>query len=288
MTKMLTPIIRYNLKERMRRFNGSPRNFDIPRLVANINSQAMQERVKLGDLHGYYGHWARTKFGAEPKEGGVVDGKIVNLEPCFRTIYLKAYDDGTVEHQAEFFDNDPGRKAYAQSKENSGGFSSVILGRDHSFHGFDYVLFPNYSANRPYSITLDCANDDVEPVVLVIDEVETKNGIAPELQGEYIEYLLDSIDQLKADKIHLQIENQQLAATLQETLSTNDLLTDDIFTLQFSLKQAQAKPKFNGMELDDAINHANQFKKAKLEAIETEKPKEIDKSMTQFNRIWGL
>lgn len=93
MTKMLTPIIRYNLKERMRRFNGSPRNFDIPRLVANINSQAMQERVKLGDLHGYYGHWARTKFGAEPKEGGVVDGKIVNLEPCFRTIYLKAYDD---------------------------------------------------------------------------------------------------------------------------------------------------------------------------------------------------
>lgn len=287
MTKMITPIIRYNLKERMRRFNGTPRNFDIPRLVANINSQSMQERVKLGDLHGYYGHWPRTQFGAEPKEGGVIDGKIINLEPCFRTVHLKAYDDGTIEHQAEFFDNDPGRKAYAQSQANSGGFSSVILGRDQSFHGFDYVLFPNYSGNRPYSMVLDSA-DEVEPVVLVLDEVETKDGIAPELQADYIDYLLDSIDQLKSDKKNLQIENQRLAAVLEEMANTNDLLTDDVLSLQTKLKQAQAQPSFDYMKLDDAIVQANRFKSAKLETVETEEKKPIKESMARFNRIWGI
>ncbi len=288
MAKMLTPIIRYNLKDRMRRFNGSVRNFDIPRIVANINSQAMQERVKLGDLHGYYGHWPRTQFGAEPKEGGVVDGKIVNLEPCFRTVHLKAYEDGTIEHQAEFFDNDPGRKAYAQSQEKSGGFSSVILGRDQSFHGFDYVLFPNYSGNRPYSMVLDSANEDVEQVVLVLDEIDTKNGVAPELQADYIEYLLDSIDQLKADKANLLSENKQLAVTLEETMCHNDLLTDDVLTLQNTIKQEKNKTKHDSLTLDDAISQANRFKSAKLEVVETEEKKPIEKSMAQFNRIWGI
>ncbi|AZI14494.1 hypothetical protein [Avibacterium paragallinarum] len=288
MTKMVTPIIRYNLKERMRRFNGTVRNFNIPKLVENINSPAMQERVKLGDLHGYYGHWPRTKFGAEPKEGGVIDGKVINLEPCFRTVYLKAYEDGTIEHQAEFFDNDPGRKAYAQSQEKSGGFSSVILGRDHSFHGFDYVLFPNYSANRPYSVMLDSADENVEQVVLVLDEIETSTGIAPELQADYIDYLLDSIDQLKKDKLQLLTENKQLADTLAETLNHNDLLTDDVLFLQQKLVRQKENEKFNPIDLDDAISQANHFKTAKIETVETEEPKAITESMKRFNQVWGF
>lgn len=70
MTKMVTPIIRYNLKERMRRFNGTVRNFNIPKLVENINSPAMQERVKLGDLHGYYGHYRVQNLGLSRKKAG--------------------------------------------------------------------------------------------------------------------------------------------------------------------------------------------------------------------------
>lgn len=287
MGKMLTPVIRYNLKDRMRRFNGSPRNFNIPALVANINSEAMQERVRLGDLHGYYGHWPRTKFGAEPREGGVVDGKIVNLEPCFRTISLKAYDDGTIEHQAEFFDNDPGRKAYAQSKENSGGFSSVILGRDNTFHGFDYVLFPNYSGNRPYSMALDGVDDDVEPVVLVLDEVES--NIVPELQQDYIDFLLDSIEQLKADNQKVRQENTQLSVTLADIHAQNEVLTDDVISLQTQLEQAKASPVFDDIALDDAITRANRFRSVKLETVETdEKPNAIAQSMKRFNQVWGI
>lgn len=211
----------------------------------------------------------------------------MNLEPCFRTVYLKAYEDGTIEHQAEFFDNDPGRKAYAQSQENSGGFSSVILGRNQSFHGFDYVLFPNYSGNRPYSMMLDDA-EDVEPVVLVLDEVETKDGISPELLPDYVDFLLDSIEQLKKDRENLLIENKQIAVTLEEAMRANDLLTDDVLTLQADLKKEQETPKFDYIALDDAITRANRFKSAKIETVETEEPKPIDKAMAQFNRTWGI
>lgn len=154
---MITPIIRFNLKERMRQFSGKERKFDIPKLVKIINSEHVQERVRLGDLNGFYGHHARIQFGAEPQEGGIVDGKYVHLEPCCRTIYLKAYDDGTVEHQQEFFATELGSKAWQRLQDKSGGFSSVIsMKNGGDFHGFDYVNEPNFSANRPY--TLDSAN----------------------------------------------------------------------------------------------------------------------------------
>jgi len=153
--KNVTGIIRYNLNDRGRKFRGKVRNFNIPAIVATINSGATQEKVKHRDMFGYYGHWPRVKFGMIPSEGGIVEGKQVVIEPAMVTVYLKAYDDGTVEHEAEFLDTNAGKLAKQLYKRRVGGFSSAIDENRPEFYGFDYVLEPNFSTNRGYEIALD-------------------------------------------------------------------------------------------------------------------------------------
>lgn len=280
--EMITPIIRFNLKERMRQFNGQERKFDIPKLVKVINSDKVQERVRLGDLNGFYGHHARIQFGAEPNEGGIVDGKYVHLEPCCRTIYLKAYEDGTVEHQQEFFATELGIKAWKRLQDKSGGFSSVIsmkYGGD--FHGFDYVNEPNYSGNRPY--TLDSANaEENEPQVFVLDDVRDMEA------GEKA-FLMDSIEIYQQINARLTEENKLLAETLSNLRKEHDLLLDDIVIANEKLaikeqqKQRQNTPHFDSAILDDAIRQANKFKTAKLE--KTEDLLEDDQHLTQKRQV---
>lgn len=164
-----TEIIRYNLRERGRKHRGTPRKFNIPALVAEINGPAVQERVKHRDMLGYYGHWPRQVFGINPKEGGIVDGKVVHIEPAFVTTYLKAFDDGTVEHRTEFYDNAPGRAAEALYDNKAGGWSSAIIESSNSFFGFDYVLEPNFTANRGYAVAMDGVGADA---ALTLDDVQ--------------------------------------------------------------------------------------------------------------------
>ncbi len=150
-----TKVITYNLNDRGRKYRGKVRNFDVPALVRAINGGVTQEKVKHRDMFGYYGHWARLKFGMAPSEGGIVDGRQVAIEPALVTTYLKAYDDGTVEHKAEFLDTNAGRLAKALFGKKTGGFSSAIDENKPEFFGFDYVLEPNFSTNRGYDIALD-------------------------------------------------------------------------------------------------------------------------------------
>jgi hypothetical protein len=187
---MQTDLIRYNLTERGRTYRGKPRNFDIPSIVAAINSGPCQEKVKHRDMLGYYGHWPRVKFGMNPAEGGVVDGKAVRVEPAIVTTHLKAFDDGTIEHRAEFLDNDAGKLAYNLYKSKAGGFSSAIdefKRNGPEFYGFDYVLEPNYSTNRGYEVALDSA--------LTLDAIE-----AVEAYNEHIGGMARLLDSVMADR----------------------------------------------------------------------------------------
>jgi hypothetical protein len=160
-----TGVITYNVNERGRKFRGVDRNFDTAALAKLINGGETQERVKHGDMVGYYGHWPRIKFGMNPTEGGIVDGKQVALEPAVRTTLLRAKPDGTIEHETEFLPNPSGKLAERLFNGKMGGFSSAI---DHKrcgdlsfplqFYGFDYVLEPNYTTNRGYDVALDAIN----------------------------------------------------------------------------------------------------------------------------------
>ncbi len=148
---MQTPIITYNLKERGRKYRGQDRNFDTVKLAAYINGGECQERVKNRDMLGFYGHWPRIKFGMNPAEGGIVDGKATVVEPAIVTTMLKAHRNGTIEHQAEFLPTQSGMTAQTLWKAKTGGFSSAINQATSEFFGFDYVHEPNYTTNRGFS-----------------------------------------------------------------------------------------------------------------------------------------
>ena len=150
------PLIVYNLKDRGRQFTGKERNFNLQRIASAINSQATQERVRLRNLIGYYGHKVRQLAGLEATESVVIGGKYNSVEPAIVTTYLKGHPDGRVEHQTEFLDNPEGWKAARAWSQKIGGFSSAIDEIKNEFWGFDYVLQPNYVGNSGF--TLDDAN----------------------------------------------------------------------------------------------------------------------------------
>ena len=179
----VTEVIRYNLKDRGRRYRGTPRNFNIPVLMDAINGGATQERVKHRDMLGYYGHWPRVRLGLDPREGGIIDGKVVHVEPAFVTTSLKCSLYGTIEHVAEFFDNVPGKAAAGLKASKAGGFSSAIDENKPQFYGFDYVLEPNFTTNRPYALALDGADSDPLTMDEVNDYMQSALDVALLLDG---------------------------------------------------------------------------------------------------------
>lgn len=279
--EMRTDIIRFNLKDRMRKYSGNERHFDIPQLVKVINSDKVQERVRLGDLNGFYGHHARIQFGPEPNEGGIVEGKYVHLEPCCRTVYLKAYADGTVEHQQEFFNTELGLKAWQRIQDKSGGFSSVITTKNgYGFHGFDYVNEPNFSSNRPYTLDSVQQHQDFEPEIFVLDDVQSTDR-------EQLEYLIDSVEIYQRTNSRLIEENKMLTDSFSKLQREYNVMLDDIVILNEKLEEKERAVKeqsrFDSVTLDNAIAQANRFKTAKLE--KTEDVQFEDKTFEQKRKV---
>ena len=200
---METKIITYNLKDRGRQYRGKERNFNIRSIVSAINGPACQERVKNRDMLGYYGHWPRIKFGMVPQEGGMDSGRPSLVEPALVTTFLKAHDDGTIEHKAEFLSTDSGQVAAKLFSSRAGGFSSAIDQTRPEFFGFDYVLEPNYSTNRGY--TLDDVNgmtlDDIEAAIYD-EQLRGVMRLLDSANGER-ERANDVIERLSAENEHL-------------------------------------------------------------------------------------
>lgn len=197
---MKTGPIKFNVTQRMRKHRGQDRNFDTKVLADMVNGPEVQERVKNRDLHGYLGHWPRQVFGPEPREGGIYEGKHVPLEPAVVTTSIRAMMDGTIEHEAEFLDTATGRLAKRMHASKVGGFSSVIRcrelhGRDVpvSFHGFDYVNEPNFTANRGYKLDGVFDADFVPEGVVLMDAAlaeqaatfQVMDGLYASLQADY-------------------------------------------------------------------------------------------------------
>jgi hypothetical protein len=162
----VTDSITYNVKHRGRKHTGQDRNFDTAALAKLVNGPETQERVRAGDMVGYYGHWPRIKLGMQPAEGGIVDGAVVSVAPAFRTVQLSADANGDITHKAEFLDTEPGEIALRLFKSNQGGFSTAIETVPRTspaiprlFAGLDFVLCPNYNGNRGHSVSLDSAGN---------------------------------------------------------------------------------------------------------------------------------
>lgn len=214
---MKTGPITYNVRERGRQHRGVDRNFDTAALARLVNSPEVQERVRLRDLPGYFGHWPRRLFGMEPGEGGIHDGKQITLEPALVTVSLRAADDGTIEHEAEFLDTAPGRTAKRLFSSKAGGFSSAIRCREYAgrdvpigFHGFDYVMEPNFSTNRGYALDGVDADGDAaffdDAVRESASTLRALDGLYSALQADY--------DRMAGALARMQQENAELIGML--------------------------------------------------------------------------
>lgn len=214
--------IKFNLKDRGYKFFGNNRNFNIPLLVAHVNSEATQERVRGRNMFGYYGHWARVKYGhLTSTEGGIdtATGKAAIVEPALVTTSLKAYPDGTIEHTAEFLDTEAGRTAARLHQSRAGGFSAVTDSIKNLFLGLDYVLEPNFRINRGY--VLDSAGMDTSG--LTFDdacgfELSDIDSMIRDEQLHAIHVVLDSAERRDAHNMELlarlEAENEELLSML--------------------------------------------------------------------------
>jgi len=157
-----TGVIRYNLNDTGRTYTGQPRKIDIDAAMRLLNGPALQESIRKGDVVGYIGHQYREKFGLDVPETVIVDGKEVVLEPGVRTIYIKCYPNGDVEHEQEFLNSAPGRVGQRLWDSKAYGFSSAIYAPEEGgvrvpkgYFGMDLVRAPNYDNNRGYAVMLD-------------------------------------------------------------------------------------------------------------------------------------
>lgn len=263
MESMKTGIIKFNIKDTKRKHSGKQRNFNVANIVKAINDPALQEQVKNGEITGFYSHLPRIKYGMSVKEA-VFDGtKLIPLDPCFKTTYLKAYDDGTIEHEAEFINNEYGIKAFNLLKDKIGGFSSAISEKNNGeyiFHGFDYVKAPNFTENRPYSVHLDDTSEHFEP-----NQVIFLDNLTPEeINDEKILFLLDHIEFLESTNKDQGKQIELLSDTVESLSLQNQSLLDDIVSLELKISESMKKEKFSSENLEDLKKSAEKFDSADL------------------------
>lgn len=251
-----TDLITYNVRDRGRKARGQDRNFDTKALANLINGPDVQEKVKHGDMVGYFGHWPRVKLGMEPQEGGIVDGRVVSVTPALRTIELKAEADGTIRHRAEFLDTNEGLIASRLYQSKTGGFSSAITPLPGTnpilpagFHGFDYVLEPNYTTNRGHKVVLDGVEglSEREDLLAMLDSAVGESVMA----AATINRLFDS----------LHAQHRLALETLERLAQENDLLIgrlaagqtgallDDVGTKPLMALKAPDYERYRDMEL---------------------------------------
>lgn len=259
---LITDKITYNVKERGRKARGQDRNFDTAALARLINGPSVQEKVKLGDMLGFLGHWPRIKFGMEPAEGGIVDGKAVVLPVAIRTIELSALPDGSITHRTEFLDTEHGQAASSLYKSKAGGFSSAIdtvpnttPAISRGFYGFDFVYEPNFSGNRGHSVALDGVSEDVtcllDAVLLMAGEGDMEmRALFDSLHGQHLS-ALEAMQRLSR-------QNDWLVNRLAKIKGTdNAAILDSI-----ALEDARIAPVRSG-QLPDF----DRFKSLPLEAL---------------------
>lgn len=242
-----TGIIKYNLNERGRHLIGQPRNFNVPAVCKLINGGKVQEKIGAGDMVGYLGHGVRIEYGINPPEVTLQGGALVPIEPAIRTVFMRAHDDGTIEHEAEFLDTPLGKKAQEWFRSKYGGFSSVFLPNERnptSFEGFDYVSSPNFQFNRGY--TLDSAESEKDAISRLTSRqrAEYYNGKLEEMQAV--------MDSLVSGSLASQTIVRQMTELNNSLTQTVESLSNELLDTRDELRDAQAvidslQPKFEPM-----------------------------------------
>lgn len=297
-----TSKITFNVNDLQRQHTGQKRRYDNVGLARLINSPTTQERIAKGDLLGFYGHWPRKKFGMQPKEGGMDGGKPITLKPAIRTTFLEADNNGNLTHQTEFLDTQEGKDAYDLYQNKVGGFSAAMTTVPKgvteipvSFYGFDYVLEPNFSGNRGYTLQFDSVPNDpmllerfdsieddseVGELIHVFDSVEDEllyqhhvmADLYRKLKGDYC-HVLDSVGALSSQKQQLEqmIDELMIKQSQPTRGSRSPIFIDERKIARFDNAQS-----FNAMDL------------AGVELIDDDEVKAKRAELNKIKRYFGM
>ena len=166
----------FNIFDTGRKHSGRERGYLLDNVRSAINSDYVQERLRLREMIGYVGHGVREM--TKKMEVGEVDtAKLPNGQellikaiPACVCTDISIDDDGNITHTEEVIDNDEGRTLLGLHNSRVGGFSWASTGGKQGANtlidkifGFDYVVNPLFSGNRGF--VLDSASYDEKAVL---------------------------------------------------------------------------------------------------------------------------
>ncbi|MCH2003644.1 MULTISPECIES: hypothetical protein [Acinetobacter] len=287
MASRITKTLTYNLNDRGRLYGGQDRsNVDMKAMINKINSPEIQEQVDSGFLNGFCGHQIRQRWGMIPPESIEIDGKIIYLEPALRTVSIKAFDDATVEHRQEFFENVAGEHVMRQYKAKVGGFSTAVnyfingpILTPNIFGGVDYVFSPNYVDNASIGLFDSSTANEVLPIIHKMLETE-------------IVALYDSMHSSNQDYEYMQAMSKRARAAERELERLKKQTARRVQkTQQITLDQYDSSLYSNTLNFDQQFEEARSFLSipiAESEKNKTQPEKQADQMMSKFGGFLGI
>ncbi|MFP5065479.1 hypothetical protein [Acinetobacter pittii] len=294
-----TKVLSYNLHDRCRKYTGVDRsNVDVDAMINLINSDYVQEMVATNSLQGYYGHQIRQRFGMVPPETVIIKGKLVYLASAFKTIELRAFKDGTVEHREEFYENEPGEVALQQYKAQAGGFSTAVNYKNvggrlipTGFFGFDFALLPNFASNVGDGQLFDdlFIPEEPESVVSCFDSATDISQLTP--SEIVIAQLLEDQILQTYDNINSQIHLLNELGNAQGLVGELSEVVDKQKRVQ-QLREERKKELYTGMvnpvkSFDSVQQQAEQILQSMDQPSIKEKAKKPKKSFGSIFSVWG-
>jgi hypothetical protein len=280
----ITKKISYNLNDRGRVHTGKDRsNVDVPAMIRKINSPHIQEQVDTGTFNGFCGHQIRQLYGMIPPETGMLDGKMVPLEPAIRTVFLHAADDGTVTHQQEFYDNRMGEHVRRQYKAQIGGFSTamnyIVDGMrllPNVFGGMDYVFAQNFLDNASIGLFDSANSTDEMPLIKTMLEFELITLFdSMEESTQNADYLRAMSDRARAAEKELRI----LKARTRRRIERTHQITIDAYDSAL----CSGRTSF-----DQQVEEAQKFLSMNVSAPEKEKNTHEQKAEKMMQSLTGF
>lgn len=170
-----------------------------------IESDKVQEALKLEELYGYYGHGKRqmaAKLTPSEVEVVTVKGKqvVIDQVPSNVCVGLSVDDKGNVTHKQRILDTNTGLIVDAMESSGVGGWSWAASGDANNFKGFggfDYVKKPSYISNEKRTkLMLESVGVDT------VDECIIHNLKEAGLSQEESQLIFESWEEKPEDNLH--------------------------------------------------------------------------------------
>lgn len=275
-----TEVIKFNLRDRGRKYTGQDRsNVDIQAWVDVINSPFTQELIANGDHYGYLGHELRAMYGMNVPDS-IIDpktGKTLEVYPATRTVLLKAYPDGTVEHQQEFLETPEGEYAKRHYLAKIGGFSaatSFLPGtnpiKPTAVHGFDYVKSANFATNKGTGVLMDALLD---------------SAVTEDQKAVMLDSVINTYQNVYSDNMNDAIVVAQAGLLEQKELELQQM-REKLKTRRKAIKEKQAAMLDSVIcpteDFQAYLDSANAFLQGKTQLIKEETEKAKSKPVVKF------